>query len=307
MRHVELDGECHDCNIHCGAHISILVPSHFVDPDWRTGPRAKAWHWLEQYWKENLPYVEVVIGEDKDASDDLPFSKSVAVNDAAYKARGDIYVIIDTDAYLPIESVIRCSQEICMARKRGHKLWFIPYRRLYRMTQAASDRIMSSDPANPPRIPSPPPESDYLNKEIFYGTDHVYSKPISGIGHWYGAMAQIMSREAFDEVGGWDPRFRGWGGEDHAAMCAMDTLYSPHKTLLGPIFHLWHPTIDPKMVDPKNTGRHRMWAGQKADHTNDRLSHRYYWANRHPLRMRNLVNEFKDEVPRQPDSPFHSF
>ena len=58
-------------------------------------------------------------------------------------------------------------------------------------------------------------------------------------------MIQIMPSEAFWEVGGWDERFRGWGGEDHAAMRATDTLYWRHKTMPVQVLHLWHPMISP--------------------------------------------------------------
>ena len=75
-------------------------------------------------------------------------------------------------------------------------------------------------------------------------------------------MIQIMPREAFDTVGGWDTRFRGWGGEDHAAMRAMDTLYTLHKTLPGQVLHIWHPQLSPDGAAKLVNWRNRMWEGQ---------------------------------------------
>ena len=122
-----------------------------------------------------------------------------------------------------------------MARKNKKKLWFVPYRKFYRLTQEASEVILNSKPSNPIKYIGEPPEIHLLNNTPFNGTSG------SSYGHWYGALVQIMPKEAFKEVGGWDERFRGWGGEDHAAMRAMDTLYWPHKTLPTPVYHIWHP------------------------------------------------------------------
>ena len=262
--------------------ISVLVPVSLGSQTRRT----QNWNWLERYWRANLPEAEFIIGQDEAAAEKLPFSKSVAVNNAVSKSRGEILAIVDADAYLPIQSVLRCAKEIKLAKRRGYKLWFVPYRRLYRLTEEASDKILASDPAHPLEIPSPPPDGSFSNITEHQGT------PVSAIGHWYGAMAQIMSREAFDFVGGWDTRFKGWGGEDHAAMVATDTLYTPHKTLPGPIFHLWHPTFTPTPSDDR-TGKKRLWANQPANHTNDALSGRYYYSRGNPKRMRSLVDEFK--------------
>lgn len=111
------------------------------------------------------------------------------------------------------------------------------------------------------------------------------------IGHWYGAMAQILSRAAFHMVGGWDERFRGWGGEDHAAMRATDTLYWHHKSLPDQVLHLWHPQIGPQGTAAWIHWKERMWEGQSDPAANDRLSWRYYHAMGNKKRMRKLVDE----------------
>jgi glycosyltransferase involved in cell wall biosynthesis len=280
--------------------ISVLVPLHFTDPEWRTGRRAKTWRWLEQYWR-SIPGLELVIGDDEGAErEHITFSKSVAVNDAVEKSRGDILAIMDADGFLPIEAIIRCAKEIRLARERGYKLWMMPYRQLFRLTEEASDRMLESNPADPLQIELPPPDGDFINKEMFrWREDPKFAAtPVWKIGHWYGAMAQIMPREAFYEVGGWDPRFRGWGGEDHAAMVAMDTLYGPHKTLPGAVMHLWHPIINPENIDPNNKEKRRMWIDQKFPSSNDVLSGRYFWSKNNVARMRRLVSEYK---PIEPD------
>jgi glycosyltransferase involved in cell wall biosynthesis len=269
-----------------GYGISVLVPLHLTKSD---NQRAKNWQWLKQYWEANLPGAEIIIGIDPDA-DEKPFSKSVAVNNAASKAHGNIFVIIDADVYISPEAVIYCAEEIRLAENKGRNLWFMPYRKLYRLTEEASQKILSCNPAQPIEI-SPSPE-DYTNTGMFDNT------PVTNIGHWYGAMIQIMSRKAFYTVGGWDHRMRGWGGEDHAAMVAMDTLYGPHKTISSAILHIWHPTMNPDAtIDPK--GKKRLWTNQDPKQNNDVLSGRYYWSQNHPRRMRRLVDEFLKGEPNR--------
>lgn len=267
-----------------GHGISILIPFRCPAKD---TARLRNVNWLKQYWTAQLPGAEIIIGEDTNI--DVPFSKSVAVNDAASKATGDVFVIVDADGFLSAESVLHCAKEIRSARKNQKKLWFIPYRQFYRLTEEASKYLLESDPARPYQF-STPLSSIYILND----TD-------PKVGHWYGAMIQIMPREAFENVGGWDERFRGWGGEDHAAMRAMDTLYCLHKTLPGQVLHVWHPQIGPQGQAALVNWKNRMWEGQSETGVNNKLSHRYYAAQNRPEMMRKLVDE-----GRTGDSPIDS-
>ena len=276
-----------------GSGISLLVPLHLNNQE----ERARNWNWLKAYWKANLPGAEIVIGSDEEAqTTKVPFSKSVAVNNAASVASGDVFVIIDADVYISIETILRAAKEIRLARKRGYRLWLMPYRRMYRLTAKASSKVLKSDPKSPFEYSCPPPDGSFTNTVLHQGIH------VTKIGHWYGAMIQIMPKEAFELVGGWDPRFKGWGGEDHAAMVAMDTLYSPHKTLPDQVLHLWHPVHVPEKFDDAG-GKQRRWENQTK--SNDILSGRYYWSNGHPRRMRKLVDEFKDENHRHREHHRH--
>ena len=263
-----------------GRGLSILIPFRCLD---KTNQRVKNFEWLKQYWAAQLPGAQIVVGDDEDV--DKPFSKSVAVNNAASKAKGDIFVIVDADGYIDTNAVLHCAKEIRKARKLGKKLWFVPYRQFYRLTHEASAELLASDPADPLLFPCPPKGSSMSSD-----TDPT-------MGHWYGAMIQIMSREAFETVGGWDPRFRGWGGEDHAAMRAMDTLYAPHKTLPGQVLHVWHPMLGPEGEVKSVHWKNRMWEGQDAPQINNKLSWRYYHASNKPEVMKKLVAEGHKMVP----------
>lgn len=235
--------------------------------------RARSWEWLKQYWFSELPDIEIVMGE----STGEVFSKTEAVNNAAARARGRIFVIIDSDAYMDGSVIQRCADAIDEAIARGQQRWFIPYRALYRLTESKSFDILQSDPSRPLRVDSPPPLSEV---ESTVGSMH---------GRRYGAMIQIMPREAFELVGGMDPRFRGWGGEDISFARAVDTLYENHKTTDNDVLHIWHP----KNGDSYMT---RTWNGQETAQPNKHLATRYSHATGDRAKMRALVDEgFNEE------------
>ena len=257
-----------------GYGISLLVPYRKT----RDPYRSANWDWLQKYWKTHLPGAEIVIGQDDGK---IPFSKSEAVNDAVAKSHGDVLVVIDADAYIPYKTILECAKRIREARKRGQKLWFVPYRRLYRLTKEATHRLLASSPKIPMPFSSPPDHSCVLTSID------------SQKGHWYGAMLQVAPKEAFLEVGGWDERFRGWGGEDHSAMRAMDTLYWKHKTLPIDILHLWHPMISPTGTAAWVEWKERMWENQEKPGENNSLAGKFYAAYRNPVMMRQLLSEGK--------------
>jgi Glycosyl transferase family 2 len=246
-----------------GHGISLLVPFRTDN-----GRRAETWEWLDRYWRNELPGAQIIIGTD----DHTPFCKTAAVNNARRHAKGDVLVILDADCYVAGDVIESCAAEIRRERKRGNRIWFVPYRCFYRLNDLASRYVMSCDPSNPIRFFAFGPK-DYMLDE----------KKGVNQAHWFGALIQILPKEAFDIVGGMDTRFYGWGGEDVAYMHALDTLYAPHKTSPNGVIHLWHPTIGTSV-------KNRRWPGQdKAGH-NGALSGRYHGARGDYSRMLDLVN-----------------
>lgn len=242
--------------------ISLLIPFSSNDPI-----RKHNFEWVLQYWKNELPDAEIVIGR----SSSKIFCKGEALNHAARKSTGKVLVIIDADAYISGDIIDRCADRIL--EDLDNHLWYVPYRRLYRLTEEATEAIIASDPADPLRLPTPPPPGSIEN-----------SGDRSKYGCRYGAMLMMFPREAYEILGGFDERFKGWGGEDVALLRALDTLYGKHKTTRNDILHLWHPFFG---QDYKT----RMWQGQKSANVNSTLANRYHKATGHPSKMRRLVNE----------------
>lgn len=243
--------------------ISLLVPFRADTP-----ARTEALRWLRKYWKCALPEAEFIVGfSQRDV-----FCKTEAFNNAARKARGKVLVLLDADAYIDADTINLCADRIL--EELDNHLWFVPYRRLYRLTKAATDLILESDPCDPLLVSDPPPlgwvEEDHMDK--------------AGYGHRYGAMVMIIPREALDVIGCFDERFQGWGGEDVALLRALDTLYGKHKTINGPVFHFWHQKIG-------QTYKERRWEGQESQRGNNNLAMRYHKATGKPDEMRALVDE----------------
>jgi len=245
--------------------ISLLIPFSSTDET-----RERSFKWLLKYWRHELPDAEIIIGR----SDSHVFCKAEALNDAFRKSTGKIIVIMDSDAYISGTVIKRCVDRIIEERERGHRLWYVPYRRLYRLTKEATKLVLHSDPRHPYRFPEHPLAHQYEN-----------SGDVSKYGHRYGAMCTIVPREAIELLGGFDERFnKGWGGEDIALLKALDTLYAKHKTTKNSIFHLWHPYYG-------NSYKTRTWAKQDIPSGNMHLANRYHHANDNPSEMRKLIDE----------------
>ncbi len=249
---------CPDCE-----KITLLVPFRADNPH-----RAKVWQWLMRYWKHELPEAKLIVCTD----DSRPFCKTAAFNRGFEKAKGDIIVLLDADCYIRGQVIQDCADKIRSSRRRGIPLWYVPYRRFYRLNETASKRLIASDPADPVRFPDPP------------AYDDVEQPATVSAGHWWGALIQIMPQEAFAKVGGMDERFRGWGGEDVSFMIAVDTLYAKHKTSNNPVCHVWHPTT----IDTTK-GFSRLWEYQQSAGSNDYLAKQYRRARGDADAMRRVV------------------
>lgn len=243
--------------------ISLLVPFNGTDEQ-----RKKVFKWLRKYWKHELPNAELVIGQ----STLSPFCKTNALNNAARKAKGKVFVILDADAYLEGKVIDRCADRIL--EDMDNHLWYVPYRKLYRLTKQATDYVMSAPISDPVRFPYT------LHKDFIDG-----DQAKSAYGHRFGAMIMMFPREAYEMLGGFDERFRGWGAEDVCLLRALDTLWGKHKTTKNAVYHMWHPIIGDSHLT-------RKWEGQTEFNPNNKLAMRYHKATNHPTMMRNLVDEW---------------
>lgn len=244
--------------------ISIIIP---FSSDNKI--RKKNLKWLLQYWKHELPNAEIVIGVSKNEI----FCKGEAINDALEKCKGKIIVLIDADALISGKVVEHCANRILEEMECGNKLWYVPYRRLYRLNEQTSNKIINSDPSDPYFPLEPIPIKDLSDKgdKIKYG-------------HYFGAMAMIFPMAAYEAIGCFDEKFAGWGGEDISFLKTFDVIWGKNKTTNTPIFHLYHPFIG---IDHRD----KRWENQNKINSNSELTIRYYRATGDPSRIKVLNEE----------------
>lgn len=176
------------------------------------GPRDALWEFCRPFW-EHLGWP-VFEGE----SPDGPFNRSAAINDAVRRAGPrDVYVIADTDVVIDPGRAIAGVEA---AVETGRLV--MPFTTYMALTEAFTAKILAEryDGSWKPGV--------HLRM-----TNHVSS-------------VLAVSSELWEQSGGFDDRFVGWGWDDLAFHHACSKFGRPVR-LTGSVWHLWHPTA------PENT------------------------------------------------------
>jgi hypothetical protein len=183
----------------------ILVPRRAGIPD-----RDRLWDFARSWWANDFPGWPIMEGN----HDVGPFNRSAALNAAAAAAGDwDTAVIIDADV-LADPDTVRTAVDVAAATGR--------------MVLAYHERI-------------------HLSPK---GTEKV----LAGFtGNWRAAgmvqrtyldscsSAVVVARSLWDEVGGFDELFSGWGWEDVAFRIACETISGkPMVRLAADLYHLHH-------------------------------------------------------------------
>jgi predicted glycosyltransferase involved in capsule biosynthesis len=190
--------------------ISVLIPFKSDGG----GDRDTIFDYVKKRYETLMPDVELVIGDD----DSEPFNRARARNVAAAKATGDLYILADADVFFGTRLIDKIK-----AIADLHP-WIIPFRRGYKLTQEATLEVT---------------KTGELRLPVNMANITVEKNCICS-----GALMNVMSRKAFETVGGMDERFTGWGREDEAFAMALDTLVGKHFRMDETIFHLWHPSVE---------------------------------------------------------------
>lgn len=186
---------------------SVLVPYRFADSH-----RERIWKWLERRWAELAADAELVVQEAPPGADPSEFNHPRAINQAAERARGDIFIVADADTAFALDFIERACAEVAAGAS-----WVLPrfYDQLDRpSTMALLDR--------PPTVAIAGYDRDWQGDGV----------------SWSGLV--VVPREGFEMVGGYDERWERWGGDDVAFACSMNTLWGEVVRLPGAAMHLWH-------------------------------------------------------------------
>jgi hypothetical protein len=170
--------------------------------------------WRDRLWDFCRPRLEVlgceiVVG----TNDETPFRKTAALNDAAARASGDVFLITDTDTWVHPE-------QVHAAIDSGR--WCRAYRIKVKLERAETERALAD------------PDWEFRYDKLgHYERRTGYS----------GAPPFVVPRHMWEAVGGFDTRIAGWGSEDMCFALSLKALFGPQAPIPGFAVHFWHPRI----------------------------------------------------------------
>lgn len=190
----------------------VLVPRR-ADPE-----RDEIWDWVRHFWEVQ---VGLPIFEGWHTEEEGPFNRSAAINRAAESA-GDweAAVVIDADVVLYPKMI---HGAVDKARRTGGPV--LAYTERHQLTRQASPHILGMDPALVDLWVAPRTWRRWTRARLRGSC----------------SSANVVTRELWETVGGFDERFVGWGYEDIAFRVACETLSGVEMFKIpGVLFHIWH-------------------------------------------------------------------
>lgn len=196
----------------------ILVPRRDDN-----GPRDELWAWCKGWWEREQSHMPIVEGYHTDGL----FNRSAAINRASTLAGDwDVAVIIDADV---ICDPNRVKEAVTMALQTGSMI--LPHTVRYDLSPRASVQARQ----NPNVLLGDTTDSPYWMRR---NVKHIYSVDN---GHPSVSSVVVVPRSLWEQVGGFDEAFSGWGFEDTAFAAACET-YGGIVRMPGAVWHFWHPT-----------------------------------------------------------------
>lgn len=175
--------------------------------------------WRDRLWRYVRAHLTRTVGWPvlEGLSESGPFNRAAALN-AAARSPWRIAVILDADT---VVDPARLRAGVNAAR---HGVLVLPHDRFRSLTRRATGEVLAGR-----------------------------TLPEDGQVRWVRTETKssclCIGRELWEEVGGFDERFRGWGFEDAAFYAACRELAGVQR-IGGPVHHLWHPRSPEK--DPRS-------------------------------------------------------
>lgn len=183
--------------------------------------RLKHFNFLCKYYGQRF---DIVIGDN-----DGIFTRAGARNAGVAKSTSQVLAIIDADTYIPLNKL-----ESAINFANNNNKLVRPFERIWYLTEDGTNKL-------------------YANG--FTDFSHVYDGSQIGmafIGSPGGAF--VLHRRLWEQEGGFDERFVGWGGEDNAFTNHYNIRFGI-KVIGVDAFHLYHPAR--RGMSNDNNGRVR--------------------------------------------------
>lgn len=230
--------------------------------------RARLWEFTQGWWRNDQPNWPIVTAPGPLVG---PFNRSAALNEAAEKAGDwDVALFVDTDTLIDPHAA-RAAVEIAYATNT--------------MVLAGDERVMLTREGTSRIL-----QGYNGNWRVPGIQERVYTDGCSS--------CVVVSRSLWDEVGGFDEHFVGWGWEDTCFRVVCETVSGkPMVKLSSAMFHLWHVTSH------ENDARRATYQANKARFDLYKAAH---WdreriepllAEARAVRTRRVVEEPMIELP----------
>lgn len=197
---------------------AIIFPFFFSDVH-----RKAALEWLRENYKRNIPDLTQVVGEDfplrREKGKDR-WIKALAVERAVRRVQdADVLVISDADVLIECRFLLEAIERV----GSGQANWSTPFRKIFRLTEAATRRVFSEN-----RCPFE------IAKEPNALLERPYTHEAAG--------GVIVIRAATWRETPLDPNFLGFGSEDYAWADALNLFCGPRESIAqSDLIHFYHP------------------------------------------------------------------
>lgn len=181
-------------------NVVVVVPRRAGDPT-----RDRLWSFAKAWWEKDVPDWPIIEGH----HDHGPFNRGAAINTAA-AGEWDVAVIIDADVVADADQV---KAAVDNAHRTGRLT--LAYTKYFALKEEMTERVLDG-----------------------YDGDWTRGAALKMTGHVSSILA--VPRRLWDQVGGFDERFVGWGHDDVAFAAVCRTLGGGIDRIPGSVFHLWH-------------------------------------------------------------------
>lgn len=176
-------------------------------------------------WRSNFPEAEIII------SNDYPFEEKFnlarAINNGVKESIGKLLIIPDADCWIDGPEVERALE---MLPDLG---FILPFGETYFLTSMGTFKFL-------------------LNRDIVEnGIEYVEPTREGGRIHAFRRITMV-TRKLFDEVGGYNEEFVGWGWEDSEFDWKISQKIGKLPYIEdGTVYHFWHPRAEPSLENKK--------------------------------------------------------